>query len=266
MDTTSPSPAAVASTQRADRAGGPWLLVTVSVASVVAYVLTVASRIGYPYELQFFEGSTVEVSARVTNGLALYGPPTTEFTPWPYPPLYFWVTGELGMVTGVNLPTMRAVSFAASLVTLVLLVVIVKSATGSGVAGLVAAGLFAGTYRVSGAWFDAARVDSLFLALLLAAVLAGLRARTWRGGLVTGGLLALAFLTKQNALVVAVPMLMYLGLRRRPVQSVQTNLTNRPWPSEEDSRLFELRFRSRESESLARESCALRTRQLSPCE
>ncbi len=215
MNTTAPTDAATPRT--AALGSGSRLLVTVSVASVVAYVLTVATRIGYPYELQFFEGSTVEVSARVTQGLPLYASPTTEFTPWPYPPLYFLVTGELGKVTGINLATMRSVSFAASLVSLVLLVAIVKRATGSAVAGLVAAGLFAGTYRVSGAWFDAARVDSLFVALLLAAVLAGLRARTWRGGLVTGGLLALAFLTKQNALVVAIPMLFYLGLRRRSV-------------------------------------------------
>jgi len=34
----------------------------------------------------------VEVSAWVTEGLPLYGPRSTEFTPWPYPPLYFWVT------------------------------------------------------------------------------------------------------------------------------------------------------------------------------
>ena len=217
MDTTVPTSTDSATPRTAALGSGSWLLVSVSVASVLAYVLTVTTRIGYPFELQFFEGSTVEVSARVTQGLPLYASPTTQFTPWPYPPLYFLLTGELGKITGINLATMRSVSVAASLVSLVLLVAIVKRATGSTVAGLVAAGLFAGTYRVSGAWFDAARVDSLFVALLLAAVFAGLRAKTWRGGLVTGGLLALAFLTKQNALVVAIPMLAYLVLRRRPV-------------------------------------------------
>ena len=196
---------------------GSWALIAVSVASLLVYVLTVAQRIGYPYELQFFEGSTVEVSARVTQGLPLYGPPTTTFTPWPYPPLYFFLTGELAKVTGVNLPTLRAVSFAASMVSLVLLVLIVQRATGNVVAGLVSAGLFAGTYRVTGAWFDSARIDSLFVALLLGAVYVGLRARTWRGGIGIGLVLALAFLTKQNALLVAVPMLIFLCLRRRPV-------------------------------------------------
>ncbi len=194
-----------------------WLVVSAAVTSIGFYVVTALQRIAYPYELQFFEGSTVEVSARVAEGLPLYGPPTTDFTPWPYPPLYFWITGQLARWTGIDLPTLRSVSFVASLISLLLIVLVVRRITTSTVAGLVAAGLFAGTYRVSGAWFDAARIDSLFVMLLLCAVYLGLRARTWRGGIGVGLLLLLAFLTKQNALVVAVPMLGWLLVRRRPV-------------------------------------------------
>jgi hypothetical protein len=201
---------------RRDAVGGARrLLGGVAVLSLAAYVVTALTRIDYPYELQYFEGSTIEVSARVTNGLPLYGPPSTTFTPWPYPPLYFWITGELARVTGLSLPTLRFVSFLASLIALALIVLIVRRATGSFLAGLVATGLFAGTYRVSGAWFDAARVDSLLLMLLLAAIYAGLVVRTRRGGVVVGLLFLLAFLTKQNALIVAVPALGWL-LWRRP--------------------------------------------------
>ena len=192
-------------------------VIVVASAAIVVYVTTALQRIGYPYELQFFEGSTVEVSARVTEGLPLYGPPTTDFTPWPYPPLYFWVTGQLAHLTGINLPTLRAVSFVASLVSLLLIVLVVRRVTRSAVAGLVAAGLFAGTYRVTGAWFDAARVDSLLVMLLLAAILVALHARTWRGGVALGSILFLAFLTKQNALIVAVPILLWLLWIRRSV-------------------------------------------------
>ena len=193
---------------------GRLLLGSVAALSVAAYVLTVLARIEYPYELQFFEGSTVEVSARVTDGLPLYGPPSTTFTPWPYPPLYFWITGELAHVTGLSLPTLRFVSFAASLVAMVLLALIVRRATRSTLAGLVAVGLFAGTYRVSGAWFDAARVDSLLIMFLLAAIYVGLAARTRRGGVLVGFLFLLAFLTKQNAFIVALPALGWLAWRR----------------------------------------------------
>ena len=189
----------------------------VGLASVAAYLAVVLQRIGYPYEQTYFEGSTVEVAGRVAAGQPLYGPPTTEYTPWPYPPLYFWLTGALAKVTGVDLTTMRVVSVAASVAVLVLLALIVRRAGGSTVAGIVAAGLYAATYRVSGAFADTARVDSLFLALLLAAVLVGMRARTWRGGTWLGTVLLLAFFAKQNALLVAAPMLLWLLVRRRSV-------------------------------------------------
>jgi len=160
---------------------GAWAIWTVSILSILAYVAAAVSRIGYPYELQYFEGSTVEVSARVTEGLPLYGPPSTTWTPWPYPPLYFWISGELGRITGINLATLRSVSFVASLGALLLLLLVVRRTTSSTTAGIVAAALFAGTYRVTGAWFDAARVDSLFVMLLLLALYVALRARTARG-------------------------------------------------------------------------------------
>jgi 4-amino-4-deoxy-L-arabinose transferase-like glycosyltransferase len=179
------------------------LLVPAALVPVVAYVVVAVLRIGYPYELTYFEGSTVEVAARVVAGQPLYAPPTTGYAPWPYPPLYFWLSGALVRVTGLNLFTLRLVSFVASVVVLALLVLIVRRATGNLVAGIVAAGLYAATYRVSGAWADTARVDSLLLALLLAAVLVGMRARTWRGGAALGVVFFVAFLAKQNALVVA---------------------------------------------------------------
>ena len=184
---------------------------------MLAYVVVALQRISYPYELTYFEGSTVEVTARVVAGEPLYGPPTTAFVPWPYPPLYFWLTGALARLSGLDLPTLRLVSFAASLAVLVLLALIVRRAGGSTVAGIVAAGLCAASFRVSGAFADTARVDSLLLAFLLAAVLVGSRARTWRGGVALGVLLLLGFLTKQNALIVAAPMLLWLLVRRRGV-------------------------------------------------
>ena len=73
---------------------GPVVLATVGLASVLAYVVVALQRISYPYELTYFEGSTVEVTARVVAGEPLYGPPTTAFVPWPYPPLYFWLTAR----------------------------------------------------------------------------------------------------------------------------------------------------------------------------
>jgi hypothetical protein len=191
------------------------VLGAVAALPILGYVVVALQRIGYPYELTYFEGSTVEVTARVVEGDPLYGPPSTSFTPWPYPPLYFWLTGAVARLLGVNLLSLRLVSFAASIAVLVLLALVVRKVGGRTVAGLVAAGVYAATYRVSGAWADTARVDSLVLALLLGAVLAGIGAHTWRRGAVVGALFFLAFLTKQTALLVAAPPLLWMLFRRR---------------------------------------------------
>ena len=159
-----------------------WLFVVAGVVGLVGYLVPVLRRVGYPYELSFFEGSTVEVTGRLVDGLPLYGPPAAEFTPWPYPPMYFWVTSMAADVLGLSLPTMRVVSVIASVVVLVLVGVVVHRLTGSAVAALLGMGLYAATYRVSGAWADTARVDSLFLALVMAVIVVAMRARGAAGG------------------------------------------------------------------------------------
>ncbi|MEP6562185.1 MAG: glycosyltransferase family 39 protein [Nakamurella sp.] len=196
-------------------AASDMLLVGVGLVPVAGYLLTALRRVGYPYELSYFEGSTVEVTARVVAGGSLYGPPSTEFTPWPYPPLFFWLGAAVSDVTGLNISALRWVSVIASIVVLVLIAAIVRQVGGSIVAGTVAAGLYAASYPVSGAWADTARVDSLLLAALLAAVFAGLRARSAAGGLLVGVLLFAAFLSKQNAVLVAGPLLLWLLMHRR---------------------------------------------------
>lgn len=193
------------------------LLVVGASIGILSYILLALQRIGYPYELTYFEGSTIEVTARLVDGLPLYGPPSPEFVSWPYPPMYFWLTGAASDVFGLSLPTMRWVSFTASLVVLALMAAIVWRVTSSRVAALLGAGLYAATYRVAGAWADTARIDSVFLAWLLGSVLVAMRARTWRGGIAVGLLVVAAFLTKQNAILAAAPVLIALLIRRRAV-------------------------------------------------
>jgi hypothetical protein len=92
---------------------------------------------------------------------------------------------------------------------------IVVRETGDRIAGLVAAGLFAASFQVSGSWFDVGRVDSLFLALTLAALAWGRWARGVSSGIGVGLLAFLAFFTKQTALIALAPALGFLVLTRR---------------------------------------------------
>ena len=87
--------------------------------------------------------------------------PRLHYVPYPYSPLYFWVSGALARVTGVGFLPLRLVSLVSSLGLCAVLVRIVWRETGDVVAGVVASGLFTATFAVSGAWFDIGRVDSL---------------------------------------------------------------------------------------------------------
>jgi hypothetical protein len=181
---------------------------------VIAYLWVALHRLGYPFELEWLEGGAVGVVQRAAAGHSLYVQPSLHYVPWPYPPMYFWTSAAVAQVTGVGFLALRLVSFAASLGTLLVIYVLVSSETRDRVAGLCAVGLYAATFRLSGAWLDIGRVDSLFLFLFLVAVLVGRRARSWRGGLALGALVFLAFFTKQTAIVAALPLLAWLLVRR----------------------------------------------------
>jgi 4-amino-4-deoxy-L-arabinose transferase-like glycosyltransferase len=163
------------------------------------------------------EGGSVELAARVLNGHSLYAAPSIAYVGWTYPPLYYWLAAGLAKVIGLGFLPLRLVSLGASLVSMATLAWMVTRESGNRVAGLVAAGLFAATFRISGAWFDTGRVDSLFLALTLIALATGRHARGVRGGIGLGLIAFLAFFTKQTAVIALAPALVYLVLVRRRV-------------------------------------------------
>ena len=186
-------------------------------APIVGYAWVAAHRLGYPYELDWMEGGSVALAARAAAGHSLYVAPSLAYVGWTYPPLYYWVAAAISKVAGVGFFALRLLSLTASVAAMATLGAIVWRETRDRVAGLVAAGLFAATFVISGAWFDTGRVDSLFLALTLLTLAWGRCARSVRGGMGLGALAFLAFFTKQTALVAVLPTLLYLGASRARV-------------------------------------------------
>ena len=129
-----------------------------------------------------------------------------------YPPLYYYVSAGVALITGVGFFPLRLVSFGSSLGVFALIFLLVARETGDRAAGVLATGLVAATFRAGGAWLDTARVDSLFLLLLLAAVYLARVGDSPRALTAAGVLLALSALTKQTALVVAPVLVCYLLL------------------------------------------------------
>ncbi len=137
---------------------------------VVMFIAVALLRIGYPYELDWMEGMGVDHVQRILDGKSLYVPPSIDFVPSIYTPLYYYTAALPAAILGNGPVPLRLVTIAATLGCLALIFSFVRRETGSRYAAMIAAGLFAGTYYLCESRFDVARVDMLFVFFLLCAV------------------------------------------------------------------------------------------------
>ena len=182
-------------------------------------LFVVLSRINYRYELEWMEGASLVQAYRIFTGQALYIQPSLEYIPMIYPPFYFDLAAVLVKFTGIAFLPLRIISIASTIGCLVIIYFAVKETTNSTMISIVAAGSFATTFKLGGAWFDIARVDMLFIFLCLAAIFF-LAKNSTKYSIMAGTLFALSFLTKQTALpifmVVAVSTLLLFRKQTLP--------------------------------------------------
>jgi hypothetical protein len=152
--------------------------------------------------LELFEGGMVSSLQHVINGQSLYPAPNIHFLPYMYAPGYFYIAAQLGKLfgTGASFFTLRLTSILATLGCFGLIYLLVWKEARKHLAALAAVGVYASCYNASQAWFDMARVDSVLVFLVLAAIYA---TRHWHPAVAALFWLS-AFLTKQNILPFAV--------------------------------------------------------------
>ena len=189
----------------------------VAAVAIGAYVVVALVRLRSPAELEWIEGGMVDQVRRALDGQPLYGPPTLQSVPFLYTPLFTLVGAGVSWAIGVGPEPLRAISIVSSLVAFWATARLVVVETRDRWAGLVAAGVLAASYVVCGAWFDVARVDSLMLALVVLGALRIRTATTDAAAVAGGALLVLAVLAKQDALLPAVAVQLWLVVvdRRR---------------------------------------------------
>lgn len=182
-----------------------WLRRIASVAALVwmlVLAIVFALRIGFPLELEWMEGGSLQQAWRMQQGLPIYGPPDPEFVPFLYTPLYPALLAALGAIFPLDYPLARAVSIAAVVAIVLALWRLTKLEDKPTPHRLVAIGLFLSGYVFGFRWLDVGRGDSLFLALLLwGFVLLRESEGSLRKAVLAGVLVALAFWTKQTAAV-----------------------------------------------------------------
>ncbi|MEO8554021.1 MAG: hypothetical protein ABI678_28800, partial [Kofleriaceae bacterium] len=213
----------------------PWLLLAAcGLYQVVLLAIAIAGRLAYPYDLEWMEGGMLHHALRVQEGHSLYQAPSIEFIPYLYTPLYPALLAMLGKVFGLGYTLGRVISMlslvviaGAGFATIVpggaalpsnlprarviasrfarRFVAIAQPIAWAG--AVLALGLFAAIYPFVEGWYDLVRADTLFLAMVTAALAAlphlARGPEDWRGhARVAGGaaILALAFFCKQTGI------------------------------------------------------------------
>ena len=184
----------------------------------LAVFLSVAlGRLGYPFEVEFLEGLTIDYARTLLSGGNLYAPPSLHFAPNWYPPLHYAVCLPALWLSGWQLSGARLVSIASVLVAAALGVVALRRASASWTAVLAAVAVVFAYYPASNYWYDVARVDSLQTAFVMAGLvlLAREDSRPSPASLVAGAtLLILAVFTKQTSVVSCAASLLFFALER----------------------------------------------------
>ncbi len=188
------------------------LLFLSALAYFFIYLTLAALRIFYPYELEWMEGGAVDHAARIISGSPLYEKPSIEFMSFPYTPLYFYISALLCNLSWTGFAQLRLVSFAASLICMLFIYKFVRSETQNKAASFIAACFFAATFGQTGFWMDIAREDTMFLAFFLAAAYIVRFHETGAFYILAGALIALSFLSKQTALMMSAPLMLYSAI------------------------------------------------------
>jgi hypothetical protein len=186
---------------------------------LLVFLIVAASRLVYPFEVEWMEGGMLTHAARLLSGQPIYAAPSSDFVPFFYTPLYPTLLAGLSHLTGgLSFTLGRGVSLAFTLYTLGLLFWIGRREAGPR-AGLMAAGLYAAMFRLTGAFYDVARPDAMFIAIVLSACTLVYYDRTWRGVLVSALLFVIGHFTKQTTSAF-LPMVGLWLLARNPKQAI----------------------------------------------
>jgi len=179
-----------------------------------------ARRLGYPYDLEWMEGTMLLHAHRLREGQPLYAPPSLSFVAFAYPPLQPALVALASMVFGLDYATGRAISIFGYLVAVGAAYAFLREAGVPRALALGGVAVSAAAFAPTGAWYDLVRIDSVWLGLVTLGLWAAWRARaSTAAAVIAGVLLAASLLAKQTAapfIGVAV-LALFLAHRRRGV-------------------------------------------------
>lgn len=175
---------------------------------LIVFLLLAWVRVPFPYEIDNLEGGMLAMCQRLLLGQPLYAPPSLEYVPFLYPPLYFYAAAYLMKLCGPGYLALRALTLMSTLGITLLLYALVRRKTQAGWPALAAVGIFLGYFCRGTFNYDTGRVDLLALFLFLASAACALRPAAPLWALAGGALGGLSVLCKQSL----VALLPWVGL------------------------------------------------------
>jgi hypothetical protein len=176
---------------------------------VALLVYVFARRFVYPYDLEWMEGGMIAHALRLVHHQPIYAPPSVDFIPYLYTPGYPWLLFVLGKIFPLGYKLARFVSLASFFAVAVLGYVYARREGGSRAAAFCGIAIMFAAFVPTGAFYDLARPDSLFMALVTAGLfVAWWQRKSYAGGVAAALLLVAAFFVKQTA----APFMVALGV------------------------------------------------------
>jgi hypothetical protein len=176
--------------------------------SAIIVIVTMILRFQYPFALEWMEGQSLIQVNRIINNLPLYSKPSIYYIPFIYTPLYFYISALFSNIFGLCFTVLRMISLFSTLGTSVLVFLLVNHERKNLLISIISSGLFLSLFKITGFWFDIARVDSLLLFLIFAGYYC-LRLNSNKMLFISGILFSLAIYTKQTAIIAVIFILLH---------------------------------------------------------
>ena len=190
-----------------------WVMAGCVVAAALLTIWHAASEARLPFQLDYEEGNILNAGVRIDAGQTAYPDPAAYPNVLdPYGPVGYYLVAECVRLDGLSFTLARMVMLGCGVLIAVLLVLLVREWTGSGILAA-AFGLYFVANGVTRVWLPLLRVDMLAIALSLAGFWLCMRS-SGRWWMASGALFALALFVKYTALAAPAACVLYLLWRR----------------------------------------------------
>ena len=195
------------------------LLTCLPIAAACATLAAAAFAIVQPVAIDYGEPIVYGQASRIVSGEPLYQPiDRPPYTVAAYTPLYYWLAAQLMTWFGPGFGPGRALSLVAGVATAILVGYLASDRRADFWVGPLAGLLFLALAfpRPDTPWLGLYRVDSVGVALSVAAIAVLGRARTTRGDVAAGVMAGLALLCKQTLFAALIAGALWRGRRSVP--------------------------------------------------